>query len=341
MRDAATFTVDDPRFSTGQVVGQSMLTRDGAEHDRHRDPFARAFRLGPVQERFSAFVAAETDRLLDAIEADRARGAPAEPRRAARRRRRRLCARPRGCRRRVGARLVRRDRRRGHPGDGGRRGSRPRQRAPSRRCARRSSRCSTRDPSRSLLAAAAGDAAGLERRRGRVERRRADVRRDRDDRGHDRERAPAPALRPGGARAELEREPELLVERRRGVAAARARRRGGRPLRDPRRLARRRARSAARELVTVSIAGANRDPETFPDPDRFDIRRDNARLHLAFAQGPHVCIGMHLARLEAHTALGRLLERFPRIRLDPAQPSAPRGLVFRKPPALHVLLDGG
>ena len=94
-----------------------------------------------------------------------------------------------------------------------------------------------------------------------------------------------------------------------------------------------------RELVTVSIAGANRDPETFPEPDRFDIRRDNARLHLAFAQGPHVCIGMHLARLEAHTALGRVLERFPRIRLDPTQPSAPRGLVFRKPPALHVLLD--
>jgi hypothetical protein len=94
-----------------------------------------------------------------------------------------------------------------------------------------------------------------------------------------------------------------------------------------------------RELVTISLAGANRDPETFPDPDRFDIRRANARLQLAFAQGPHVCIGMHLARLEAHTALARLLERFPRLRLDPAHPAAARGLVFRKPPALHVLLD--
>ena len=71
MRDADTFTVDDPRFSTGQVVGQSMLTRDGAEHARHRDPFARAFRLVPVQERFSEFVAAETDRLLDALEQSR------------------------------------------------------------------------------------------------------------------------------------------------------------------------------------------------------------------------------------------------------------------------------
>ncbi|HKH13846.1 MAG TPA: hypothetical protein VKA47_04230, partial [Solirubrobacterales bacterium] len=38
MRDPATFTVDDPRFSTGQVVGTSMLTLDGAEHGRHRDP---------------------------------------------------------------------------------------------------------------------------------------------------------------------------------------------------------------------------------------------------------------------------------------------------------------
>src|SRR5690348_14680908 len=44
MRDDETFTVDDPRFSTGQVVGRSMLTTDGAEHSRHRDPFARRFR---------------------------------------------------------------------------------------------------------------------------------------------------------------------------------------------------------------------------------------------------------------------------------------------------------
>src|SRR5207248_10164182 len=80
-------------------------------------------------------------------------------------------------------------------------------------------------------------------------------------------------------------------------------------------------------LVTVSIAGANRDPAAFPDPDGFDVRRDNARQHLAFAQGPHVCIGMHLARLEAHTALGRLLDRLPQLRLDPSRPAAPRGLV--------------
>jgi cytochrome P450 len=61
-----------------------------------------------------------------------------------------------------------------------------------------------------------------------------------------------------------------------------------------------------RELVVVSIAGANRDPAVFPDPDRFDVQRTNAKLHAAFAHGPHVCIGMHLARLEAHTAVARL-----------------------------------
>jgi len=93
------------------------------------------------------------------------------------------------------------------------------------------------------------------------------------------------------------------------------------------------------ELVTISIAGANRDPDVFPDPDRFDVRRENARLQVAFAHGPHVCVGMHLARLEAHTAVGRLLDRLPRLRLDPARPAAPRGLVFRKPPALHAAWD--
>jgi len=88
------------------------------------------------------------------------------------------------------------------------------------------------------------------------------------------------------------------------------------------------------DLISVSIAGANRDPATFPDPDRFDVRRENAKLHVAFAQGPHVCIGMHLARLEAHTALAQTLDRLPNLRLE--QPAAARGLVFRKPPELNA-----
>ena len=92
------------------------------------------------------------------------------------------------------------------------------------------------------------------------------------------------------------------------------------------------------DLVRLSIAGANRDPAVFPDPDRFDVRRENARLQIAFAHGPHVCLGMHLARLEAHTAVGLVLERLPGLRLDPEQPPpAARGLVFRKPPALNVV----
>ena len=70
MGDAATFTVDDPRFSTGRVVGPSMLTLDGDEHQRHRAPFARPFRLQPVRERFTDVVADEVERLVDAIEPD-------------------------------------------------------------------------------------------------------------------------------------------------------------------------------------------------------------------------------------------------------------------------------
>lgn len=92
----------------------------------------------------------------------------------------------------------------------------------------------------------------------------------------------------------------------------------------------------AGDLVSVSIAAANRDPAVFTDPDRFDVRRPNAKLHLAFAHGPHVCIGMHLARLEAHTALRVLLDRMRSPRLVDAAEAAPRGLVFRKPPALRV-----
>src|SRR5690349_4372539 len=67
MRDAETFTVDDPRFSTAQVVGPSMLSLDGAEHRRHREPFADPFRRAAVRERLTAAVTAEADRLIDAL----------------------------------------------------------------------------------------------------------------------------------------------------------------------------------------------------------------------------------------------------------------------------------
>jgi cytochrome P450 len=95
----------------------------------------------------------------------------------------------------------------------------------------------------------------------------------------------------------------------------------------------------AGDQVTVSLAGANRDPALFPDPDRFHVRRPDVGRHLAFAHGPHFCLGAHLARLEAETAVQEMLDLLPRLRLDPGYSSAPRGLVFRKPPELRARWD--
>jgi cytochrome P450 len=96
---------------------------------------------------------------------------------------------------------------------------------------------------------------------------------------------------------------------------------------------------SAGDLVHVSLTAANRDPVVFDEPDRFRIDPPRPPRHLAFAQGPHVCLGIHLARLEARAALARLFERLPGLRLDPDYPAAVRGIVFRKPPELHVLWD--
>ena len=101
-----------------------------------------------------------------------------------------------------------------------------------------------------------------------------------------------------------------------------------------------RAAIARGDLVRVSLTGASRDPAVFPDPDRYDLDRPNARQHLAFASGPHFCVGERLARIEARAALGALLDRLPGLRLDPRRPSRPQGLVFRKPPELHVIWAG-
>jgi cytochrome P450 len=96
---------------------------------------------------------------------------------------------------------------------------------------------------------------------------------------------------------------------------------------------------ARRDLVRVSITAANRDPAVFADPDRFDLRRPDASRHLAFARGPHFCIGAQLARLEAVTAVTTLVSRLPSLRLDPEHPAQVRGLVFRKPADLRVRWD--
>jgi len=317
MRDDETFTVDDPRFSTGRVVGPSMLTRDGAEHARHREPFAEPLRLAAVRERFKGPVEAEVDALIDGFAAD----GRAELRRS--------LAGPLAAR--VVAQLL---------------------------------GLETADTGAmlgwydaivaSVTGVAAGEppseagAAAFESLRGTVE----------------------PAL---GAAAELSSTEVVSnaavmmfggIETTEGMIANLLYHVltfvGGpveselwpNAVEESLRLEPAAAvidRYATRDVeldgaqiregdfVEISLAGANRDPSFFPDPDRFDVRRENARQHVTFAHGPHVCVGMHLARLEAQTAAERLFARLPGLRLDPERPSAPRGLVFRKPPTLDVV----
>ena len=81
-------------------------------------------------------------------------------------------------------------------------------------------------------------------------------------------------------------------------------------------------------LILILLAAANRDPAQFPDPDRLDVDRPNAKRHLSFAVGPHTCLGNNLARMEAATALRRLFERFPDLRLA-GEPVRNQGLIFQ------------
>jgi cytochrome P450 len=71
---------------------------------------------------------------------------------------------------------------------------------------------------------------------------------------------------------------------------------------------------AAGDRVFLMLAAANRDPEQFVDPERFDIGRIDNR-HLSFGLGPHYCLGATLGRLEARIAIPRLFERLPKLRL--------------------------
>jgi len=89
-------------------------------------------------------------------------------------------------------------------------------------------------------------------------------------------------------------------------------------------------------LITIGIGAANRDPDVFPDPDRFDVARNPTR-HLAFGSGIHMCAGMSLARLEGRIAIERFLKRFPDYRLDGA-PTRSRRARFRGFTALPAQL---
>jgi cytochrome P450 len=92
----------------------------------------------------------------------------------------------------------------------------------------------------------------------------------------------------------------------------------------------------AGRVLNLFIGSANRDESQYEEPDRFDIHRTPAP-HLSFGSGPHMCLGMHLARMETRVALDAVLERLRDVHLDPDAPH-PRvvGTAFRSPDALPV-----
>jgi cytochrome P450 len=92
-------------------------------------------------------------------------------------------------------------------------------------------------------------------------------------------------------------------------------------------------------LVSVVIGSANRDEDHYDRPDEYDLDR-RADDHLAFGFGRHHCLGYHLARTEVQVALSLILDRFPRLRLDPeAPPPSITGMAFRSPRSLPVLVS--
>jgi hypothetical protein len=332
MLDHQAFTVDDPRFSTARVIGPSMLSRDGDEHARHRTPFVAPFRAAAVKERFAAPAALESERLLSELEplgSGELRRSFAGPISAA------IVARALGLGREevadvlgwyeaIVASVTDITAGRGPTDTGELAFARLRERLEA---------VIGDTGQSSLLAAAAADSGlshgqivsnaavllfgGIETTEGMIANaalmlleRPRELARARED----------PAVLEAAIEESLRLEPAAAVIDRYATADVQL---GG-------------AAIARGELVRISITAANRDPALFTDPDVFDLARTNRR-HLAFAQGLHVCVGVHLARLEARAALATLLGRLPKLRLDPERPAAIRGLVFRKPPRLDAL----
>jgi cytochrome P450 len=345
LRDARGFTVDDPRFTTARVVGPSMLSLDGTEHRRHRDPFARTLRRGDISSGLAAFGAEEAARLVAALVAEAGSGAAgAELRRG--------LAGPLAVAvmaEVLGLRDV-------DPAtllswydaivagvsvltEAGASAPVPAVAAAAVAELGESLEAAIRAPgATSLLAVAAASAGlsiaeiksnaavmlfgGVETTEGMI------VNALWHLLGDPAALAAVTADRSlaGGVIGEsLRLEPAAAVVDRYATADARL---GGAAVR-------------AGDLVSVSLAGANRDPAFFPRPDRFDLHRANARQNLAFALGPHFCVGAQLAQLETGAAITAVLDGLPGLRLDPDRPAAPRGLVFRKPPALHVRWEAG
>jgi cytochrome P450 len=92
-------------------------------------------------------------------------------------------------------------------------------------------------------------------------------------------------------------------------------------------------------VVHLCFGAANRDPERWEHPDQFDPSRP-LQAHLGFGGGPHICLGMHVARAEMATAIGTLLERLPDLRLDP-EAEHPRiiGMYERGPTSVPVVFE--
>lgn len=90
----------------------------------------------------------------------------------------------------------------------------------------------------------------------------------------------------------------------------------------------------AHEFVGVSVLAANRDPDHFADPLRFDITRANASRSLSFSFGVHACLGLHLARAQTTGAITALWNRLGRLQVVDA--AEPEGFAFRKPALMRV-----
>ena len=89
--------------------------------------------------------------------------------------------------------------------------------------------------------------------------------------------------------------------------------------------------------ISVCLGAGNRDPGRWDNPDQFDLSR-KPQQHLAFAFGPHMCLGMHLARMETTVVIDAVLDRLPNVRLaDDATDPHISGLAFRSPGALPVV----
>jgi cytochrome P450 len=330
LRDARTFTVDDPRFSTAKVVGPSMLSLDGARHARHRAPFTRPFRAEEIYARLEAFTRAEAGRLVSVIRPSGAaelRRAVAGPLAVT------VMAEVLGLGQTDPAQVLA-----WYDGivaavqaEAAGTGITAAGTAAFAELAASLRQVIVAPPPSSLLADVAGaltaDEAisnagvllfgGIETTEGMIANAMlhllsspGELELVRANRG----------LIPEAIEESLRLEPAAAVVDR---YATRDTQLGGAQIR-------------AGDPVTVSIAGANRDPVVFGDPDRFDIRRPNSAKHLAFAHGPHFCLGAHLARLEARIAAATLLDLLPELRLDDRYPATPRGLVFRKPTDLRV-----